>query len=169
MIFEETFSHVIFILLADQISLPDYVFFLRYWLVCVTKLFVCQSVTSYILRLTLAFLIKPFSYMTKTQDKNLNILRAKRAFIVKCKAFFIIYKGFQLSEKVLDPRVDVTQVLDVHFARSAGPASWVPFFSTSPETVNINLKLFNFRGIIAQILPPAFEIDYAPNLLVFNL
>ena len=70
---------------------------------------------------------------------------------------------------MFDPRVDVTQVLDVHFAWSAGPASWVPFFSTSPETVNINLKLFNFRGIIAQILPPAFEIDYAPNLLVFNL
>ena len=30
--------------------------------------------------------------------KNLNILRAKRAFQLKLKAFFIIFEGFYVSE-----------------------------------------------------------------------
>ena len=39
--------------------------------------------------INLIFLIKPFLYMTKKcQDKNLNILRTKRVFKMKEKAFF---------------------------------------------------------------------------------
>ena len=37
------------------------------------------------------------------QDKNLNILRMKRAFAVKQKAFFIIFKGLSIAKNCLRP------------------------------------------------------------------
>ena len=37
----------------------------------------------------------------KGQDKNLNILRTKRAFKVKLKAFFIIFQGLSVSDLTL--------------------------------------------------------------------
>ena len=39
--------------------------------------------------------------MTKRQDKNLNALRAKKAFEVK--AFFIIFKGLSIVKNCLRP------------------------------------------------------------------
>ena len=36
--------------------------------------------------------------MTKNSEKKLNILRMKRAFKMKQKAFFIIFKGLSLKE-----------------------------------------------------------------------
>ena len=36
--------------------------------------------------------------MIKNQDKNLNILRMKRAFMIKQKAFFVIFKGLLLKQ-----------------------------------------------------------------------
>ena len=48
-----------YILLTDQISLPDCLYFLRHSAICMLKFFVSLIVTS------LIFLIKPFSYMTK--------------------------------------------------------------------------------------------------------
>ena len=56
--------------------------------------------------LNLTFLIKPFSYLTKSQELNLNILGMKRAFNVKQKTFSIILKGFQLPIIVSNLRVD---------------------------------------------------------------
>ena len=44
-----------YVLSADQISLPDYLYFLRYCAICVLKLFVNQVVMSSILKLTLSF------------------------------------------------------------------------------------------------------------------
>ena len=44
-----------YILLTYQISLPDCVYFLRYWPVCVLQLFVNLVVTSQILKLTSPF------------------------------------------------------------------------------------------------------------------
>ena len=41
--------------------------------------------------------------MTKSQDKNLNILRTKRTFKVKQKAFFIIFKGLSVAKNCLRP------------------------------------------------------------------
>ena len=41
-----------YILLTDQISLPDCLYFLRYWAICVLQLFVNQVVMSWILKLT---------------------------------------------------------------------------------------------------------------------
>ena len=47
------------------------------------------------------FLMKPFSYMTKTQDENLNILRTRRTFKLKQKVFFIIFKGPSVAKNYL--------------------------------------------------------------------
>ena len=72
-------------LLTDQISLSDSLYVSRYWAICMLKLIVNQAVTSNILKLFFIFLIKSYCYMTqkKSQGKNLNILRTKRAFEVK--------------------------------------------------------------------------------------
>ena len=40
----------------------------------------------------------------KSQDKNLNILRTKRAFEVKQKVFFIIFKGLSIAKNCLRPK-----------------------------------------------------------------
>ena len=52
-------------------------------------------------KINLIFLIKPFCNMTK--DKNVNILRTKKAFEVKKKAFFIIFKGTSVVKNSLRP------------------------------------------------------------------
>ena len=44
------------------------------------------------------FLIKPFFYMTKSQDRYFNILRAKRDFTGEIKAFLIIFKGLSMKQ-----------------------------------------------------------------------
>ena len=46
-----------------------------------------------------------FDTWSKSQDKNLNILRTKRAFLIeKLKAFFIIFKGLSVSKNCLRPK-----------------------------------------------------------------
>ena len=52
--------------------------------------------------INLFFLIKLFRYMTKKSRQNFNILRTKRAFEVKSKAFFI-FKGFSFAKNCLTP------------------------------------------------------------------
>ena len=44
-----------YILLTDQMSFSDYLYFLRYWAICVLDLFRSQVVTSKILKLSLPF------------------------------------------------------------------------------------------------------------------
>ena len=88
----------LYILLTDQISLSDYFYFWRYWAKCVLQSFVNQDVTSYNLKLTLSFLSSRFATWPKSEDKKSYILRTKRAFDGKEKAFFIIFKGFQLPK-----------------------------------------------------------------------
>ena len=47
--FVHEFSRKVFLMLCcinDQVSLPDCLYFLRYWSICVLKLFVNQVVTS---------------------------------------------------------------------------------------------------------------------------
>ena len=56
---------------------------------------VCQIVTSEILKLSSAFLSSLFLHTQKSQDKNLIILRTKRAFKWNKKAFL---KSFHLPE-----------------------------------------------------------------------
>ena len=50
------------------------------------------------------FLIKVFFHMAKYQDKNLNILRTKRTFKVKQKAFFITFKRVSVTKNY--PRLE---------------------------------------------------------------
>ena len=52
--------------------------------------------------INLNFLIS-FSTWPRSQNKNLNIFRTKRAFKVKLKAFFIICKGLSLAKNCLRP------------------------------------------------------------------
>ena len=72
-----------YILLTEQMVLSDCLYFLRYWTICVLQLFANQAVTSKNLKLTLYFLSSRFVTRPKCKDKNLNILRTKRAFEVK--------------------------------------------------------------------------------------
>ena len=82
MIFQEKcFSS--YIPLIDHFSPTDCLYFLRYWSICEFQLVVNQVVTSQILKLTLSFESSRFTELAKCQDKNLNILRTKKAFNVK--------------------------------------------------------------------------------------
>ena len=54
--------------------------------------------------MNLIFLIKPFCYKTKSQDKNLNILRMKRAFSFSRYLFFIIFKGLSIAKNCVRPQ-----------------------------------------------------------------
>ena len=72
-----------YILLTDQISLPFYHYFWRYWAICVLQLFVNQVMTSWILKLTYLPNRVVFSTWSKSHGKNLNILRTERAFKMK--------------------------------------------------------------------------------------
>ena len=53
-IFEEKYLSC-YILLIDQISVSGYLYFVRYWAICVLQLFVNQVMTSQLLKLTLSF------------------------------------------------------------------------------------------------------------------
>ena len=55
------------------------------------------------MKLTISFLSRCFPTSQKSQDKNLNILRMKRAFEVKWKVFFIIFKGLWVSKNSFKP------------------------------------------------------------------
>ena len=79
-------------LLIDQISLSDCLYFLRYW-----------AVTSQNLKLTLSFSSSRFDTRPKSQGKSLNILRKKRDFNLKQKAFFIIFKRLSVAKNCLRP------------------------------------------------------------------
>ena len=79
MIFQEK-CFLCYILLTDQISLSDCLYVSNYWATCVLRLLINQAVTSYSLKLTLSFLSSLIVTWPKSQDKNTNILRTKRAF-----------------------------------------------------------------------------------------
>ena len=59
------------------------------------------------------FLIKSFLYI-KNQDKNLNILKTRRAFKVKQKAFSIIFKGLSVAINYHRPE-SAPLIIDVVF------------------------------------------------------
>ena len=48
-------------------------------------------------------LIKTFSCITKISEKNVNISRTKRAFNMKLKVFFVLFKGFSIVRNCLRP------------------------------------------------------------------
>ena len=87
-----------YILLIDQISLSNCLFFVRFWAILVSQLFANQVVTSWIFKLILPFQSSRFSYMTKKSWQNVNILRTERTFKMKQKAFFIIFNGISIKQ-----------------------------------------------------------------------
>ena len=66
---EDCFS--CYVLLTVQISFFDCLYFLRYWTICLLSLLVSQVLMSY---------VSSFYTWTRSQGKNLNILRTKRPF-----------------------------------------------------------------------------------------
>ena len=77
------------ILLTDQISFSGWLYFVRYWVIYVLQFFVNQVVASWILKLTLYFLIKPaFFTWRKSQDKKDIYLENKMSFYDEIKSIF---------------------------------------------------------------------------------
>ena len=50
--------------------------------------------------INLNILVKPFSRWSISQIKNVNVWRTKRAFNMKWKVFFIIFKGLLVCQKL---------------------------------------------------------------------
>ena len=72
--------------------------------------------------INLIFLIRPFFYLTKKSRQNLITVRTKRAFKVKQKAFFIIFKGLSVAKNCLIPeRVPLKKVYYEVYIRDAIP------------------------------------------------
>ena len=95
-------------LMLHSINWPNsivwyHLYFSKYWATCVLRLFANQALTSKNLKLTLSLLSSRFAIWPKIQGKNLNILRTKRAFEVKWKAFLIIFKGLIVAKNCLRP------------------------------------------------------------------
>ena len=74
------FSRKIFLLLYDQISLSDSLYFLRYWVICVLQLFVFRGCDVMDFENNLTFLINPFFYMTKYSRQKFKYLGNKKSF-----------------------------------------------------------------------------------------
>ena len=72
---------------TDQISLSGCLCLMRYWAICVLKLFVNQVVKLGILKQPYLSNQVAFFYMNKHSRQNLNILKTKRTFIGKRKKF----------------------------------------------------------------------------------
>ena len=94
-----------YILLTDQISYSDCLHILRHWEICLLKLIVNQVVTSKLWNWPYLSNQAIRSTWPKSQEKNLNILRTKRAFEKKRKVFFIIFEGLPLDQGKKTTRV----------------------------------------------------------------
>ena len=96
-----------YILLTGQISLSYCLYVSRYWTIYVLQLYVLQLLTIYVLtrlwRHKTWNLSRRFATWPKSQDKNLNILRTKRAYELKLKVIFIIFNGFSVAKICLRP------------------------------------------------------------------
>ena len=106
MIFEEKYFSC-YTLLTDQILLSHCLYLLRYWTIYVLKLFVVQSVTSYVFKINHSFLIEPIFYITKKLRQSVIISRMKSFLTWNKKHFSSFLKDFQLSEIASDPRVNL--------------------------------------------------------------
>ena len=103
---EKCFSS--YILLTDQMSLFDCLYFLRYRVICVLQLFVNQVVTSKNFNQVILihqdfdkiFLIKSFWYVTKRSWQKLKYFENEKSFWGKIKHLWQFLKGFQLPKIV---------------------------------------------------------------------
>ena len=98
MIFQKKYFSC-YALLTEQISLPDCLYFLRYWSVCVLQLSVNQVVTLWILKLTYLSNHAVFRHDRKFKTKN-QILWEREKYL-RWKAFLSILKGLSVSKNFL--------------------------------------------------------------------
>ena len=70
-------------------------------------------VTSWTLKVNRSCRSSRFSIWQESQDKNLNILRMKRDFKVKWKAFFIIFKGLTVTKNHIRAESELFNFYDV--------------------------------------------------------
>ena len=89
MIFQEKY-YLCYILLTDQVTLCGCLCFLKYWAMCVLHLFVSQSVTSLILKLTFACLSSRFP---KKSEQKVKYLKNEKNFYHKTKIIFHYFKN----------------------------------------------------------------------------
>ena len=69
-----------YVLLPEQISLSGALYFVRYWIICVLQLLVNQVVTCKFWNQPYLSNQVVFPTWLKSQNKNVNILKTKRAF-----------------------------------------------------------------------------------------
>ena len=91
-------NFIVWLSLLLETSVCLVVFTCLYFIVWLSLLLVCWRH-----KLTLSFESSRFYTWPKCQDKNLNILRTKKAFKVKLKACFIIFKGLSVAKNCLRP------------------------------------------------------------------
>ena len=109
------FSRKMFVKLYS-INWPNLIFWLLPFLYILGNLFVeiiCFPAFDVInFKINFSFLIKPFIYIISNIQihKNSNILRTKRAFIVKQKAFSISFKGSSITRNYLRPESGPSKV-----------------------------------------------------------
>ena len=78
-------------------SLPDWLRFLRYWAICILWLLFVSDVISF--EITLTFLIKPFSYMTKKSGQ-----KSKYQNIIFQEEVKTIFKGVSFITNCLSSK-----------------------------------------------------------------
>ena len=80
--------------------MSDFLYFLRYWIIYVHVYCSCLFARLWLVNFENNLIISSSRFATwlKNQDKNLNILPTKRAFIMKGKTIFIILKGLSLKQ-----------------------------------------------------------------------
>ena len=95
---------------------------------------------------------------SKSQDKNLNILRTKRAFKIKWKAFFIIFKGLSVAKKLsrtsepnFNTKKRLLHFLLLHF------------------TFSFHFLVFNIEKGLYQFLTEKVLHHFLAALKVFNI
>ena len=87
-----------YVLLIDQISLPDCLYFLICWAICVILYFPDRDeITKF--EINLNFPTSSFNKWTKKSGQNLNIFRTKKTFQMKQKPFFITFKELFIEAK----------------------------------------------------------------------
>ena len=133
------FSRKMFLMLysTEQTSLPNCLYFLRYWSICVLRLFVNQIVTLYILKLTMSFLSRGREELLRWNKKNLS------SFL----------KGFQLPKIVSDLRERLFLLTGAQF----GPILAPKLSFSCIDTILHHFKVAKFFSKIFLLFGPSLR------------
>ena len=106
-----------------------------------------------------------FSTCPKSHDKNINILRTKRAFTMEQKAFFIIFEGLSLKQiKKISEGESPTLTIILVGGRDNFTFSHYWFFLSNSETVKAVTLLFcSIQQHFIRNIPAKFGISNLPQ------